>query len=859
MPSMQLGRWVTSIFLLATTLAAGQEKTWNAALPKYGATITVQHGPEIFVNAGTPPEDTFDQNGHSRMVVTGTPYTFRIELMDRFPITKLAFAHSDYTSEQGPKDLTVKLDDGTVIPVALELLPSKGSRGLQWQEVPVGKACRLIEVTITSNHVAANGWGGLADIAALTTVDLDAKLAIPDYDPKAPTFVDVPPFQAGEAMPVELPERAQPNVWPRGLMTPGERDRLKAELRKPRGQEALAALLGRADEAAAITPEFPDPKGPMAQMKDRGDDLAKQHSRLAYDCGTLGRAYGLTGNVKYADAAKARLLGYAQRYVDYPEHRGVNRNDSAKIFAQRLSEAMWLIPLLAAYDQVHDTLTEAERKQIEDGLVRPAVTLIRNKVPAQEAAERTARNAEWRTADPYTGESKTLGNWTNFYNFATVMAGAVMQDQDYIDLAAADLRYNIAVGIGSDGMWGEGAIGYQFFALQAMIPAMDVCARHGIDLWSYQNNRAKLLFDSPLRYVYPDGTGAGINDSGRAKLGNWSTMVYDYAWLRWHDPRHAVMVNSSPRQLLCSEAVYFPTLVYDELPEPKQVSYPSTVFQNLGYAILRDDTKFALLDYGPHGGTHGHLDKLNLILFSGDELGGEPQFHRYEDPLHGQWTRQTVAHNTLAVAERSQQAGTGKLLQFTRQGEAQIMRGEAAGLSPGVLLDRTVVVLPHAIADIYHARAARPLTYDRTLRFHGTLHGILPKSDAMKPLGARDGYQHLLVADRTPGEDAEHLTWDTPAGELDISIAGAPNQELLACHGPDQDHVVLVRQRGNSADFAVVYRMAGWGATVEDLTLRRSETGEVVCQWSQGGQPHRVRVSHRSADWSETALPVIVE
>ena len=846
------------VLALAVTSIHAQDKTWNAALPKYGATISVIHGPDIFINGSTPPENTFDHNGHSRMVVTGVPYTFRIELMDRFPIAEMAFAHSDYTTELGPKELVVKLDDGAELPVTLELQPSKGSRGLQWQSVPIGKDVQVIEVTIKSNHEAKNGWGGLAEIAALTTTDLDAKLAIPDYDPNAPEFVNVPPFQEGTARPVQLPPRAKPNVWPRGMMTPEERDALKLELTKPRGEEALAALLGKADEALAITPEFPDPKGPMAQMKDRGDDLAKAHSRLAYDCGTLGIAYGLTGNAAYAEAAKARLLGYAERYVDYPEHRGVNRNDSSKVFAQRLSEAMWLIPLIKAYDQIHDTLTPEEQVQIETGLIRPAVTLIRGKEPAQEAAARTAQNADWRTTDPYTGQSKTLGNWTNFYNFATVMAGAVMQDQDYIDLAAADLRYNIAVGIGSDGMWGEGAIGYQFFALQAMIPAMDVAARHGIDLWGYQHNRAKLLFDSPLRYVYPDGTGAGINDSGRAKLGNWSTMVYDYAWLRWHDPRHAVMVNSSPRQLQCSEAVYFPTMVYDELPEPQHVSYPSTVFQNLGYGILRDDAKFALLDYGPHGGTHGHLDKLNLILFSGDELGGEPRFHRYEDSLHPQWTRQTVAHNTMAVAERSQQPGTGKLLQFTIDGDTRIMRAEAAGLFPGVLLDRTVVVLPEAIVDIYHGRAARKLTWDRTMRFHGTLEGLELISPDAPALGTRDGYQHLKLAARNAATELSQRTWETPGGVLHVTITGAPGQELLTVIGPDGDNIALARQQGTSADFAMVYQMDRWGPAVADVTLEKV-AGAVVCSWVQGGKTRRVTVSHDTTTWSAEALPVTVE
>ncbi|MBI5832512.1 MAG: alginate lyase family protein [Armatimonadetes bacterium] len=532
---------VLTMLFLCATLAWSQEKTWNAASPRYGATATVIKGPDIHVNGSTPIEDCFDGNAHSRMVVTGTPYTFRIELMDRFPIARVAFAHSDYAGEQAAKDIEVRLDDGTVIPIALEPRANPVPRGLKWQEFPVGRPAKVVEITVKANHPGTVGWGAVGDIALLTTTDLDARLAVPDYDPKSPTFVTPPSFAAGTAAPVTLPPRAAKDVWPRGFLTPAELTGLKAELAKPRGQEALALLIARADGAAAITPEFPDPKGPGAQLKDRGDDLAKQHSKLAYDCGTLGMAYALTGEKRYLDGARARLLGYAQRYVDYPKHTGANRNDLSKVMAQRLSEAMWLIPQIAAYDYCHDALTAAERESIEQGLIRPAVEMVRNRQPATEVADRTRSAADWRTRDPFTGESKILGNWTNFYALATVLAGATLQDQDYIDLAAAELRENIALGIGSDGMWGEGAIGYQFFALQAMIPAMDIAARHGVDLWSYRDNRAKMLFDSPLRYVYPDGTGAGINDSGRAKLGNWSTMVYDYAWLRWHDPRHAVM------------------------------------------------------------------------------------------------------------------------------------------------------------------------------------------------------------------------------------------------------------------------------------------------------------------------------
>ncbi|MBI5832511.1 MAG: heparinase II/III family protein [Armatimonadetes bacterium] len=264
------------------------------------------------------------------------------------------------------------------------------------------------------------------------------------------------------------------------------------------------------------------------------------------------------------------------------------------------------------------------------------------------------------------------------------------------------------------------------------------------------------------------------------------------------------------------------------------------------------------MDYGPHGGVHGHLDKLNLLLFSGDELGGEPRFHRYEDALHGEWTRMTVAHNTLAVDGRSQQPGTGRLLVFDATDGRQIMRAEAAELYPGVLLDRTVVALPDALVDLYHARAARPVTCDRTLRFEGKLQGLTGVGGAA--LGTRDGYQHLKVVSRVPLSTGGERTWDTPAGPLHVAVAGAPGQELITALGPDEDHIVLLRQTAAACTFAVVYRRDDWGQPVSGVKLTTSaDPRGAVVEWSQGGRARRVRVSYHSADWSAGKPPVVVE
>ncbi|HAZ63616.1 MAG TPA: hypothetical protein DCZ72_08425 [Armatimonadetes bacterium] len=859
-----MSRYLLLIVALALA-AAAQEPLHNAALPGLGGRVTVTPGPGVHRNTGTPAESIVDGNAHTRVVFTGVPYTYRFELLEPMRLESIVFTTTDLPTEVTPSAVTVTLSDGTTHEFALDPRPDPIPRGGHAMTFPLGATVEWVEVTATANYEAENNWGGLGEIALLTALDLPGRLTLADWDPDAPTFIDAAPAaDTADVLPVTLPPRAEPGVWPRGMYTPSEIDALRTNLDLPRGPAVRAHLATVSEQALERVPDFPDPAGPMAQMTDRSDEIGARHDRISRDVGTLGLAYALTGDERFAEGTRVRLLGYGERYVDYPEHTGVNRQDASKVFAQRLSEAMWLVPLLAGYDYVHDYLSPADRQTIVEGLIRPAITMIRRRVPAQEAAERTQRNADWRTTDPYTGEFRTMGNWLNWYNYATILAGAVIEDQDMIDLAAADLREAIAFGISPDGLWGEGAIGYQLFALQAMAPALDIAARHGVDLWSYRDNRFLQMFESPLRYAYPDGTAAGINDSGRASLGGWATMVYDYAWLRWQDPRFAGLVNESPRQLHNSEGVAYQSQVYDELPEPPSIEYPSTVFGALGYAIARDDTKFALLDYGPHGGVHGHYDKLNLILFSGDELGGEPVFHRYEDPLHSEWTIQTVAHNTATVNGLSQIPGTGKLLQFSSAPGATIMRAEAMGLSPGALLDRTVVVLDGAIVDLYRVRATRPVVADRTLRFGGTLAGTAVGATfglaAEAPIGAVNGYQHLRPSARADGSQVSDWRWQTAGGELRATVAGTPGQELIAAAGPDNDALLILRQTAPVADFGVVYQMDRWGPAVTGVQLLTpGAAGEVGLQYTQGGVTHRVLVNHDSGTWSEDNKPVRVE
>lgn len=824
----------------------------NAAQRKYGAAFSLEAGAGVKKNGGTPVDAVFDGSVHSRCVVTGVPYTFVIELFDKLPIEKIAFAHDDSEAEAAAKEIEIALEDGTVIQKTLEHKVSPKGKPA-WQEVVVGKESRIIRVTIKSLYITNLNWGGMGEIAVLTKENLDERFKIPGWDDSAPVFVhSVSPAAQKREVKVTLPPVAKAGEHPRLLMTRGEAEELKKALASSeRGKAALATLTGLADGMLGGDLEFPDPNGPPGQQKDRRDPIAARHSKLSNMAGTLGRAYTLTGEVRYAKRAAEILRGYAQRYPAYPEHKGANKADTGKVMAQRLSEAMWLMPQILAYDDIHGSgvLSDADKAAIEKDMIRAAVTFIRRKEPAREAAERDRANREWRTAAP-ADNKRAAANWLNFYNAATMLAGCAIDDKDMVDLSATDFRSLIHNGIGADGMWGEGAIGYQLFAVRAMTTGFEAAARRGIDLWGFENGKVKFMFDSPLWYAYPDATAPGINDSGRARFDNWESMIYDYAYLRYGDDRYAPIVNRSPRQLHFTEAVYVPTWVYGPLKEPQILAAPSMVFDKTGYAILRGGDRYTLLKYGPHGGVHGHFDKLNLILFGGDELGGEPKFHRYEDPLHRQWTVQTVAHNTMTVDGMCQVPAAGKLLVFEDAPGMQVMRAQVAGAAPGALLDRTVVVLDGAVIDLFSGRSGFSRTWDRTLRFNGTLRGFGKPSEHLVD-GGREGYQHLKLVTCDHAPDPWHGTWDTSKGPLDVWVTGA--KEIRTALGPDDDHIALPRSHGDEASFGTVYSLQAWRGEVRSVDWL-DENAVTGAQVELSGGKARVWSSTRPGRWEATGM-----
>ena len=105
------------------------------------------------------------------------------------------------------------------------------------------------------------------------------------------------------------------------------------------------------------------------------------------------------------------------------------------------------------------------------------------------------------------------------------------------------------------------------------------------------------------------------------------------------------------------------------MPEPPAQARGSRNFPQSGYAILEHgsarDAAWLCLKYGPHGGGHGHPDKLNVSLYArGLLLGLDPGTAAYGVPIQKEWFRTTLAHNTLVVDETCQKPAEGKCLAF---------------------------------------------------------------------------------------------------------------------------------------------------------------------------------------------------
>lgn len=479
------------------------------------------------------------------------------------------------------------------------------------------------------------------------------------------------------------------------------------------------------------------------------------------------------------------LMDYAARYGLYRTDLQERPNPGIATYTT-LDESVWLLPLARAFDLVREALPDGKAREIAGRLLAPA--------------------AEHLVRHHYRG----IHNFACWQNAAIGTVGFVLGREDLVDLsihAEYGFEAQVREGVLADGLWYEGSFSYHFYALAALAAqAQAACHVPGLDLHEHPALRAMLR--APIACAYPDGSLPATNDCWyfTSLVGDCchgvppAAAFYELGWAWYGDRRFAQVLHLAyehrPRDSL--EALLFGRRT---IPQVEPAPQPSTHLSHSGYVILRpsatacsEGQQHLLLKYGPHGGRHGHPDKLSLSLFAhGRRWSPDLGTPGYGFELCKTWYRQTISHNTVTIDGLSQTAAQGQACAFRGEGEFQVADATVAweeGPYARVTMRRAILARRARMArsgyflDLFLVQAGRRRRMDWIYRSRGACDSdlVLAASGTLDAEG--EGYQHVTEARRAVVAGDFAVNWRLGEAGLILFAAGAPGSEIILGSAP---------------------------------------------------------------------------
>jgi len=626
--------------------------------------------------------------------------------------------------------------------------------------------------------------------------------------------------------------------------------------RDPKARAAWERMLARGEKDLAVAlPKFETAWWSEAKKKPWGKiypQIARHTFFIPAPPMAAARRLALLGLLSGRERFIRRAREILLHYTDYSfafEHYDVGMNYS-----------IWGVAALDVYDMLYGRFDEAERRRINAFFRRFLEAVMKN--------------------DRFWVENEPGGRFNNHYTFHKQAIAAVGLFFGRDDLAkyaiesregVRDLMENAVL---DNGLWIEGSLHYHFTALWGLAETAEMFRHAGgpIDLYraKFRGGKSlKQLFDAPFGFVFPDGLVPNIGDTYGRELYLQNISLYRYAYNAYRDPRYAWLLSRKgppAKSETDFERDRADLLLGGRTGEATTPSVRSVVFPRHGYVLLRvpQGTAYwkgrgwcAFLTFDK-AGTHSHLDKLGLILWGRGRLlaqdveGRATEGHAFSSDIQRRLNRKTLCSNTVVVDGRDQRSPPRllRLVEFSATSDTAraTIADEEGLLYKGVRQQRTVIVRPDYVLDVFRVASAQRHAYDWTLHpldekgLTRTNLDLAPIAPDQSPAPRWIGNGRGGAADRTWWGE-----WSERGVAFRLTMAGSRGTEVRLWDFPRDDKfhpppipMLQVRRRARATDFVALYQ-AGAAKNLAPVAIETSQgaDGSLAVVVALGGRKER--------------------
>lgn len=260
----------------------------------------------------------------------------------------------------------------------------------------------------------------------------------------------------------------------------------------------------------------------------------------------------------------------------------------------------------------------------------------------------------------------------------------------------------------------------------------------------------------------------------------------------------------------------------------------------------------AAMTFGPYGGFHGHLDKLSFVFFGfGKELGVDPGRARsqaYRLPIHTNWYKATISHNTVLVDGTSQKPAVGELKLFDVESDYTVVAASCAEAYPGVEHTRWLL-MTNTYLLVFDS-----LGSDTGHKFDWTYHNRGDKvvcDMARNDVNLADKYaggEYVQDCRQSMTADMIHVRFENPVVTTYLTMAAREDTTVTIGSGvgasiTDRVTMTMIGREGRNAQFAAVLEPVLTGNKPHVSGIQCAGTGESpAITVERGRQTDRIRI-----------------